>query len=289
MREKLKWTKEEEYFILNNLNSMSIDELASNLNRTKSSVSNKIYKITDKRKIGWTEEETNILLDNYENLSFLELSKLLNKSVSAIDKRLRKLGVKRTKSMYWTEEEDLYLEYNWGIKTLDAMAKHLGRSKSAIHKRGYNKGYGGLYYDNIYLTIADVKNILKVDRSSVENWIKNKGLKSYTKKFGKLKTKFIKPDELYNFLKSNQHLWSAADLEPYSLGLEEEWLINKRNIDKYDLIKKKSNSSWTRNEEETLIKLTNLNYTVKEIIPILNRSKNSIQCKRKYLRKQNRL
>ena len=67
MRETLKWTKEEEYFILNNLNSMSIDELASNLNRTKSSVSNKIYKITDKRKIGWTEEETNILLDNYYN------------------------------------------------------------------------------------------------------------------------------------------------------------------------------------------------------------------------------
>ena len=78
MRETLKWTREEEHFILNNLNTMSIDELASNLNRTKSSVSNKIYKITDKRKIGWTEEETNILLDNYESLSFIELSKLLN-------------------------------------------------------------------------------------------------------------------------------------------------------------------------------------------------------------------
>ena len=289
MRETLKWTKEEEYFILNNLNSMSIDELASNLNRTKSSVSNKIYKITDKRKIGWTEEETNILLDNYENLSFLELSKLLNKSVSAIDKRLRKLGVKRTKSMYWTEEEDLYLEYNWGIKTLDTMAKHLGRSKNAIHKRGCIKGYGGMYYDNIHLTIVDIKNILKVDRSVVENWIKNKGLKSYTKKFDKLRTKFVKPDDLYNFLKCNQHLWNAADIEPYSLGLEEEWLINKRNRDKDDLIKQKSNTAWTRSEEEELIRLTNMNYTIKEIMPILSRSKYSIQCKRKYLRKQKRL
>ena len=51
----------------------------------------------------------------------------------------------------------------------------------------------------------------------------------------------------------------------------------------------KSNTFWTTKEEDMLIDMTNNGYTIKEISYSLNRSKYSVQCKRKLLKKDNRI
>lgn len=288
---KKKWLKEEDDFILSNYESMSIEGIAIHLNRTRSSVINRIYKIIDyeKRKNVWPDEKIKLLLDNYEKMSFNELSILLDKSISAIDKQLRKLKVDRTKSTSWTVDDDFYLECHWGIMTIKAIAKHLNRTEYAVRRRGYDKKLGGMYFDSIYLTIVDIRDILNVNRSVVENWIEKKGLKASTKRLSKLKTKFIKAEDLYYFLKDNQNLWNAAKVGYYALGHEDEWLINKRNKDSKNPLLLKSNTPWTTSEEEELISYCLKGYSTKKMISLLNRSEDSILCKKKQFRKENRL
>lgn len=289
---KTKWSTFEEKYLLENYYHTTIDNIAKYLNRTKSSVNNKVYllipKNNSRKKTGWTDEEINILIDNYNGLTYKELSKLLNKSEISIDKRLRILNVTRTKSVFWTEDDEIFLEINWGIKSIDWIGKKLGRTPGAIRRRGYDKGLGGMYRNGYHLTVTQISDVLNVDPSTIYNWIKTKKLKSINKTFDKQKCIFVKFEILYQFLKENQKLWNATKLEYLGLNKEEDWLIKKRKEDNNEL-KNKSNTPWTRREEEQLIKMLSENRSLYEITKAINRTKDSISSKRKELRKQNRL
>lgn len=283
-----KWTKEEESYILKNYKTSTVNEIAAYLDRSLSSTHNKIYSLTSVRKRKWTKEEEKFLLDNYDKMTYIRLSKKLNKSESSITKKLQRYGIYKGKDTQWTKEDDEYLENNWGIKSIKVLAVYLGRSENAVKRRGYDKGFGGMYADNVHMTINEIKDLLNVDRSVIEGWIKNKGLKHYSKKFYKKKTIFINPKDLYKFLKDNQNLWNATKLEYLALGVEEDWLIEKRKLDN-DLVKLKNNTYWTRSEEERLIALSIEGASPTDIAKELNRTKHSVLGKRKLLRKENRL
>lgn len=289
---KTKWTTEEENYLLENYYSMTIDDIAKHLNRSESSVSNKSYalitKFNAKKKSGWSDEDIKKLIDNYNDLTYKELSELLNRSETSIDKKLRSLGVPRTKSVFWTDEDDIFLEINWGVKSIDWIAKKLGRSPGGVRRRGYDKGLGGMYSNGYYLTVTEISTMLNIDPSTVYNWIRTKKLKAINRTFDKKKCVFVKFETLYNFLKENQKLWNATRLEYMGLNQEEEWLIKKRKEDNNEL-KNKVNTSWTRKEEEQLIKMVSSNKSLGEMSKAINRTKDSIVSKRRALRKQNRL
>lgn len=287
-----KWSTSEENYLLENYYDFTIGELAKYLNRSESSVGSKAYFLfvrdSSRKKTGWTDEEVNTLIDNYNDLTLKELSNLLGKSETSIDKKLRALKVVRTKSVFWTEEEDMFLEINWGIKSIHWISKELGRSPSAVKRRGYSKELGGMYNNGYYLTVPEISSLLDIDPSTIYNWIKTKKLKSINRIFDKQKSVFIKFETFYDFLKENQKLWNATKLDYMGLNQEEEWLIKKRKEDNNEL-KSKSNTSWTRKEEELLIEMFLCNKTLDEIVKTINRTKDSIHCKRRELRKQKRI
>lgn len=285
------WTKEEEQYLLDRYFIDSTEDIAKHLGRSISSIhnkTNKMFKDNETRKSGWTKKEEQLLKDNYENMTLKELEILIGRSIRAIDKKLRGLGIDRNKSIEWSIEDDTFLEYNWGIMSIKRLAKHFGRSENSVKRRGYDKGYGSLYNSGYYITMQDIIKMLNVDYSTIINWIKKKKLTATRKQLSKLKTYMVKPENFYDFLEENQDLWNATKIDQFSFPISEEWFIEKLKKDD-NLIKAKNNSPWTRKEEELLISLCMKGLSNKEMVPILNRTEYSIECKRKYLRRQDRL
>lgn len=289
---KEKWTPLEEKYLANNYYNYTIEELAKHLNRTKCSVGSKAYflliKEGSRKKSDWTDEEIDILINNYDSLTYKELSELLNKSESTIYKKLRSLSIDRTKCISWTEEEDLFLELNWGVKSIKWIAEKLGRNPSAVIRRGYIKDFGGMYNTGYYLSVSEISSMLDVDSSTVYNWIKSKKLKSICRTFSKKKGIFIKFETFYEFLKENQNMWNATKLDYMALNKEEDWLRKKRRDDDNKL-KNKSNTPWTRKEEELLIKMLSEGKSLNDIVKTINRTKDSISSKRRRLRAEKRI
>lgn len=289
---KERWSAKEKEFLVSNYYNYSIEELASKLNRSKSSVGSKAYvlliKEGSRKKRDWTEKDVNILLEKYQSFTYKELAELLNKSESSIYRKLKDLGLSGTKCAGWTEKDDLFLELNWGVKSVSWIAKELGRSPGAIRRRGYDKEFGGMYKTGYYLSISEISLILNVEPSTVYNWVRTKKLKSIARTFDKKRGIFVKFETFYEFLKNNQKLWDATKLDHMVLNKEEEWLRKKRREDNNKL-KRKSNTAWTRKEEEMLINMISKNKSLDDIVKSINRTKDSISSKRTRLRKENRI
>lgn len=100
-----RWSQDEEEFIIKYYGTMSVKDMAGELNRSESSVRNRAYEL---RKRGfevnsikpyklpeWSTAEDLFLMDNHEFLTLKELSAELNRSVLYIQDRLRELNIKK--------------------------------------------------------------------------------------------------------------------------------------------------------------------------------------------------
>lgn len=285
------WEQWEIDYLISNYGIKTTYEIAKFLMRTKSAVHNKAVSLgLAVKKNVWTKEREEYLVKEYENgiKTLKEIADEMNTSLSSIDRKLDELGIIRTRSIGWTDEDDFYLEYNWGIKPIKVMAKYLNRTEYAVIRRGREKGYGAIYDSGYYLTAQEISRMLNVSRGVVDNWIESKKLISINRKFIKLKSRVVKPEHLIEFLQNNTSLWNATKVGYMELGYEYDWLIEKRKEDD-TLEKEKLNSSWTRKEEEKLIKMTNEGCSIDEISKTLSRTKESILNKRKRLRQEGRL
>lgn len=82
-------------------------------------------------------------------------------------------------------------------------------------------------------------------------------------------------DDLIKFLKNNPNLYDANKIEKNGLGLEYDWLEEKREKDKTNS-NIKSCKKYSSNEESKIRFLLNQGYTYKKIAKELNRSEKSI-------------
>lgn len=177
----------------------------------------------------------------------------------------------------WTKEEVNYLENSWGTTSIETISKKLNRSFDGILEKAKRLKLGGCYASTEYLNVNDIANTLKVDNHTiVDYWIGKCGLKAKKKRLIQLEQWFINPNDLIHWLENNKDKWDSRKLEQHGLGIEPEWLKNKR---KEDSLKPKINSKWTQQEERLLISYLNIDKSKEEIANILNRSKSSIQRK----------
>lgn len=178
----------------------------------------------------------------------------------------------------WTEEELDYLRENVGTRMPSEMAKHLGRSTQAVKNRLCQMGIGG-YLDNTdRMTATSVARMMGVHPQTVDRWIAL-GL-TYRKK-GQYLT--IDQDGLVRWLGSHQGEWRADKVKDDTLLRLTPWWAEKRAKDLEER-KHRSAGRWTKEEVAKLKTLRHRGLYIQEIAPILGRSERSVEYKLSYMR-----
>jgi hypothetical protein len=221
----------------------------------------------------WTDEQIEqlkILADNYH---YKVIAQIMGKTDNAIYLKAKKLGIILIQDRRkWTTEEELMLEDLWGNKSIEYIAKKLKRSIFSLKVKAVRMGLGPMIANNYdKITISDISELLSVSRDRIVNTWPKLGLKITYKKISKNKSYMtVSWNELLRFLENNQYEWDSRNLEKYMLGMEPEWLIEKR---KRDIIENPLwYRKWTKEEVVTTEELFNIGKNYQEISQIINRS-----------------
>lgn len=126
-----KWTKEEVEFLKNNRENLTVKELATELNRTESSVTHKLKSLNLRVSSFWTKEEDDFLKENFLVLSYAEIAEKLNRSREAVAQHLKVLKLSRPKNP-WTDEQIAYIRENYSKKGVEQLAQEVGHSVYSI-------------------------------------------------------------------------------------------------------------------------------------------------------------
>jgi len=232
------WTEEDVLKLIEYAKVCTIDEIAKKMGKSYGVVANKLNELNvsavNKSPKLWTKEEDDLLLLLLPEYSTFEISKKLNRSEESVCVRASKLGYDlQSKHKKWTEEEEDLLCDLWGTKSIEYIAKKLNRSSSAIMNRVWKLGLGS-YTENNYdgLKIQEIADIFLIDRNTIlVTWVAL-GLKIKVKNISKNKSyATVSIEDLYDFLEKNQDIWDSRNLEENLLGIEPEWLKQKRKSD----------------------------------------------------------
>lgn len=190
------WNQEEIQFLEDNYKTMSYDELANKLNRTKKAIQGKLHGLNLIKEIkskNWSDEEIQFLKENINSLSYEEISSHLNRSISAIYTKVWELdliipelkGSRKLKSEqvnFIIANYDKYTDrqlanrFNVSIEAVSAVRKKFG-----IKKTG-NEISGPTYIEEFIMKVLDSLNI---------KYLYNKPLGPYTPDFQICNTKII--------------------------------------------------------------------------------------------------
>jgi len=237
--ENRKLTEEEELKLIEDVKLIHINELV-NLYKLTSARIKQIAKkhnvevISNKK--NWTKEE----LENLKKLleegkSPKEIAQLLNRTEDAIIIKINRVGLRITTNdkTFWTKEEEDLLTEIWGIKPIETIAKKLNRTESSILNKVYQLGLGAPMDNNYELIkVQDICDIFNVSPSQVNiTWVAL-GLKLKSKRITKSTSYLcVTLEDLLDFLEKNQNIWDSRNLEENLLGIEPEWLKEKRRRD----------------------------------------------------------
>lgn len=179
----------------------------------------------------------------------------------------------------WTQEEIDYISEAWGEKTIPQIARHLGRSINAVKVKSVRLGYTGQKWYGNMMSARKVSELLGVDVHTVTDyWIQKCSLKAKAKRLGNSKktTTIILFDDLLLWLEQHPDLWDSRRLELYALGMEYDWLIEKRKADSH--LPARKAQKWTAEEDARLISMFKRgDMTYSEIGAQLGRSASSVE------------
>lgn len=107
---KKRWTNEEVDFLKNNINKLSVEEIAKKLNKTVHSIRSKAYSLelsTESIRRKWTNEEIDYLKEKIGCMSMYAISKKLRRSINTIRIKCFKLGIGcyKNNTEYYTFKE----------------------------------------------------------------------------------------------------------------------------------------------------------------------------------------
>lgn len=131
-----------------------------------------------------------------------------------------------------------------------------------------------------YISVNQATQLLGVDSHVPERtWIPKYNFPvRYKKTAGRVKFKVVKVDDLMRWFKNNQEAWDTRKVEPYALGIEPEWLTEKRKADQAKEHKPR-NQKYTPQEDATIVYGLHKNLTYREIGEMIGRSADSVQAR----------
>ncbi len=277
--EKHVFTDEEIEYILDNWGKLSANSIRNKIGCSWASVCKiaKEHGLELPKSNNWTEEEINKLKELADKYNYKDIAKLLNKSEKSVYFKARNLNIELIKdSKVWTKEEEDLLAELWGTRILDTLAKKFNRTPRAIVVKAEKMGLGPMIKNNgDLMTVRDIMDLLNVSYERItRTWVKY-GLNLKKKKVTKHKFYYaINLDELILFLKNNQNLWNSKYLEKNILGIEPDWLKEKRKKDYLE--EKEEYRRWTDEEIKLAVELFKIKKSYKEIAARLNRSEVSV-------------
>lgn len=228
----------------------------------------------------WMPEQDDYLRAHWQEMSDEELANAVGHPLSSTAARRGKLGLchrKGYRGKDWTLEELDYIAEVWGEKTIPEIARHLGRSINAVKVKTNRLGYRGQKWSGEMMSARKVSELLGVDVHAVcDYWIPKCGLKGKSKRIGESgRCTIIKFSDLLEWLEAHQDLWDSRRLELYGLGMEYDWLKEKRKVDA--LRPSRKFQKWTQEEDDRLramFKRGDMTYA--QIGAVLNRSAASV-------------
>lgn len=207
----------------------------------------------------WTQEHDDFLRAHWQEMSDVELANAVGHTPAATQARRGKLGLRHRQSFKgkdWSQEELDYIRDVWGQKTIPEIAKKLGRTINAVKVKTQRMGYTGQKWYGEMMSARKVSELLGVDVHAVcDYWIPKCGLKGKSKRLGETQktTTIIMFEDLLKWLEQHQDLWDSRRVELYGLGMEYDWLVEKRKRD--SLLPTRKAQKWTPEEDSRLIYL----------------------------------
>lgn len=184
----------------------------------------------------------------------------------------------------WKKDEIEYLKENLGNVSINSISKILNRSQDAIIVKATRLRIGGPTIKTDYLLPNIAGKMIGKDLRVIKYWIDCKGLKATYKVLKNKRRMLIKYDVFIKFLKDNQELWDSRKVEPYALGIEPNWLLVKRKIDREK--PKNSQQKWSKFDEIEVVRMKKEGCSIQEIADKVNRSYASVKRKLYDLRKE---
>lgn len=180
----------------------------------------------------------------------------------------------------WTQEEEKYLAENWGMYSVSTIAKRLGRTENAVIVRKCRLGLGAFLDSGDYVTWNQLQRAIGYNNSStykMTSWVANRNFPVHTKHVNNNSFRIVYLDEWWDWAEKNRDLLDFSKFEENALGLEPDWVKDKRRHD-YEKSRKYKKTPWTKVEDEKLRRLLSKgNYTYDELSKILHRTNGAIQ------------
>lgn len=234
------WTKEDVQNLILLSKTKKMSELVSELGRTSSSIKQKAktlgITIMQDRKT-WTEEE-------YKQLEYLvmiekktpkEIGEILGRTEDSIIIKINRRGLKiqTNDKRFWTSEEEMILSDLWGSQSIEKIAKKLNRTVSSVRNKAFQLGLGSQIESNYEgLKIKDICDLFNVRLETISIYWVALGLKVKTRYITQSTSySYVEISDLFEFLENNQNIWDSRILEKNILGIEPEWLKEKRKHD----------------------------------------------------------
>ncbi len=210
------------------------------------------------------------------------MSEVVGHPLKSTKARRVKLGLcerKGYRGKDWSKKELEYIREVWGERTIPEIAKKLGRSVNAVKIKAQRLGYIGQKWYGEMMSAQKVSELLGVDVHAVTDyWIPKCGLKAKNKRLGVTKktTTIIMFEDLLEWLQTHLGLWDSRRVEFLALGMEYDWLVEKRNSDAK--LPARKAQKWTPEEDARLIYLFKRgNMTYEQIGVELRRSRSAVE------------
>lgn len=270
------FSDEEKKYIVENWGLVSVYKMKEKLHCSWETVANYGREMgltmPTQEHIAWTEEEIELLRKLAPKKHYKKIAKELNRSNEAVYQMGRKLGITLIQdAREWTLEELEYLRENWGMGKIEELSKHLRRSKSSIKQRAMELGLGPAVRGDIELIlVSDICEMLGIPSDRVTDTFVNHGL-FLRKKWisNKRFYYYVLYDDFVTYLKNNQDTWDSRNLELYALGVEDDWLKEKRKRDIKD--DPYWHKEWSINEVQKAIDIFNHKKSYQAVAEELNR------------------
>lgn len=180
----------------------------------------------------------------------------------------------------WTRKEEKYLIENWGMVSISTIAKKLGRSENAVIVRKDRLRLGAFLESGDYVTWNQLQHAIGCKGGSsykMKSWVANRGFPIHTKRVNNNSFKIVYLDEWWIWAEKNRDLLDFSKFEENSLGLEPDWVKEKRKHD-FEKSWKYINSPWTKTEDDKLRHLlSKQKYNYDELSKIMRRTNGAIQ------------
>ena len=236
MGEKYQFTDEQINYIISNWGKESPHSMKNKFGCTWYAVCGvaKSHGLEIPTSNNWTEEEIKKLKELSKKYHYGKIAEIMDKSKEAVYLKAKRLGITLIQDRReWTKEEETLLTELWGNKPIEYIAKKLKRTVISLKVKAERMELGPMIENNSYfITVSDISEIFNVTRDRVTiTWVKL-GLNLTQIKLTQNRTYYgVTLKDLLLFLETNQNEWDSRNLEKNILGIEPEWLKQKRERD----------------------------------------------------------